>query len=98
MNKQKEVFFGSLNENTPIKVVITKYERLGRGWNLIDQVSDTVDRQYYINTVGAKQFFNNLGGIERHTKSYTPYGYIVTDINSISPDGCNKTTRKFIFE
>lgn len=95
---KKEVFFGSMNQNTEMTVVITHYERLGRGWHIIDEVREKVDRQYYINTVGAKQFFNNLGGIERHTKSYTSYGYIVTNINSISPDKNNKTTRQFIFD
>lgn len=94
---KKEVFFGSLNENTPIQVVIEHYEKVGRGWYLIGIDIDMVDRQYYINTLQAKQFFVNLGGIERYSKSYTAYGYLVTRISSISPDKEQKTVRKFKF-
>ena len=37
----------------------------------------------------------NLGGYERHEKSYTDIGYIVTRINSISPDRKNKSLYEF---
>lgn len=97
MTKQK-LHYGNMKPDTKMTVIISKYQRLGRGWELLDETRKVLKRENYQNTVDAKQFFNNLGGIERHTKSYTQYGYIVTRINSISPDGDTKTVRQFIFE
>ena len=37
----------------------------------------------------------NLGGYERHEKNYTYIGYIVTRINSISPDKKDKSLYEF---
>ena len=96
--REKTLHYGSMGPNTKLTVIIRNYQRLGRGWELLEEKRIEVDRQYYQNTVDAKQFFNNLGGIERHSRSYTPYGYIVTFINSISPDHDTKTTREFIFK
>ena len=96
--KKQQLHYGSMRPDTKITVVISRYQRLARGWELLEEEIKEVDRDYYQLTVDAKQFFNNLGCIERHKKSYTPYGYIVTSINSISPDKDRKTTREFKFE
>lgn len=96
--RKQTLHYGSMRPDTKLTVIIRHYQRLGRGWELLEEERKTVDRQYYQNTVDAKQFFNNLGGMERHSRSYTPYGYIVTSINSISPDHDKKTTREFIFK
>ena len=56
-----------------------------------------ITEQCYNNIIDAKNFFRNLGGIERHVKSSTCYGYIVTHITSISPDKSAKSIYQFNF-
>ena len=54
-----------------------------------------ITQEYYNNIVNAKNFMKNLGGYERHEKNYTYIGYIVTRINSISPDKKEKSIYEF---
>ena len=83
--------------NKNIKMITTNYIKEGKKWvNPIEEIS-FINEENYNNIVESKKFFTNLGGYERHEKSYTSKGYIVTFINSISPNKNQKVTRKFIF-
>ena len=54
-----------------------------------------IDFQNYFNYLSSVQFFKNLGGTERITKSYTISGYIPTKLISISPNKDIKIIREF---
>jgi len=79
------------------KVQIVNYEKVGRQWKEVTRQTDDMTRTAYMNIVDAVPFFRKLGGRETVTKGYTRYGYIPTEISSISPDKRNKTVRRFIF-
>lgn len=79
------------------KVQIVNYEKVGSKWKEVSRQTDDMTRTSYMNIVDAVPFFRNLGGSEDITKRYTRYGYIPTEIASISPDKRNKTVRKMIF-
>ena len=91
MKKENKVYFNGY------KVIMerTRYIKEGRKWLRIEREISEVTQDQYNNIVNAKQFFINLGGVERHSKDYTYIGYIVTEINSISPDRKYKTVRSF---
>lgn len=83
--------------NKNIKMITTNYIKEGKKWiNPIEEIS-FINEENYNNIVESKKFFTNIGSYERHEKSYTSKGYIVTRINSISPNKSQKVTRKFIF-
>lgn len=44
------------------------------------------------------KFFRRVGGSERVTHGYTPYGYLPIQISSISPDKTIKHVRCFTFD
>lgn len=81
-----------------IKMTIKNYEKIGSKWRLTNTEQRLINEEFYNNIINSKKFFTNLGGYERHTKSYTCRGYIVTHINSISPDRQLKTVRYFKFK
>lgn len=85
------------NKNYYVMVTTTDFEKRGTKWVLIEEETQKVDFDFYNNVINSKEFFTNLGGYERHTKSYTELGYVVTVVNSISPDKTKKTVRKFKF-
>jgi len=72
-----------------------KYIKNGSKWIETEQTTEQVSKEYYENTISAKKLLIVLGGHERHKKSYTYMDYVVTEINSISPDKQTKTTYNF---
>ena len=92
MKKESKVYFG---EKFSMVMVETKFKKVGSKWVETDKEEKEITEEYYNNIVNAKNFMKNLGGYERHEKSYTYIGYIVTRINSISPDRKNKLLYRF---
>ena len=66
-------------------------------WVLKEEETTEITKEEYLNSISikTKKFFQNTGGYERHIKSYTVLGYVVTHINSISPNRKIKVTRDF---
>ena len=92
MKKESKVYFG---ENYSMVMVETKFKKVGSKWVEVNKEEKEITEECYNNIVNAKNFMKNLGGYERHEKSYTHIGYIVTRINSISPDRKNKSLYRF---
>ena len=92
MKKESKVYFG---ENYGMIMIKTKFEKVGSKWVETDKEEKGITEECYNNIVGAKNFMKSLGGYERHEKSYTYIGYIVTRINSISPDKKDKSLYEF---
>ena len=80
-----------------ITMIKENYHKEGRRWILDNTEKSNINEEFYNNIINSKKFFTNLGGYERHIKSYTCNGYIVTHINSLSPDRTQKTVRDFSF-
>ena len=78
------------------KMVKISYNKKGSKWIEIEREEETITKKNANNIVNAKKFFVNLGGYERHEKSYTMYGYVITRVNSISPDRQQKSVYEFI--
>ena len=74
---------------------LRRYERKDNEWVETGKEEREITERFYENIINSKHFFTNLGGIEKHTKYNTCIGYIVTSVISISPDGENKTIRRF---
>ena len=81
-----------------IKMTIKNYKKVGSTWRLVNTEEKLINEEFYDNIINSKKFFTNLGGYERHTKTYTCKGYTVTHINSLSPDRTRKTVRDFSFK
>lgn len=79
------------------RVTVKKYEKGGAAWRLVETWIDGEKEtgEYYSNVVSAIPFFRSLGGVERVTKAYTRRGFLPVKIESISPDGTEKTVRAF---
>ena len=92
MKKESKVYFG---ENYGMFLVETKFKKVGSKWVETSKEEKEITEEYYNNIVNAKNFMKNLGGYERHEKNYTYIGYIVTRINSISPDKKDKSLYEF---
>ena len=92
MKKESKVYFG---ENYGMVMVKTKFEKVDNKWVETDKEEKEKTQENYNNIVNAINFMKNLGGYERHEKSYTYIGYIVTRINSISPDRKDKSLYEF---
>ena len=92
MKKENKVYFG---ENFSMVMVETKFKKVGSKWVKTSKEEIEITEEHYNNIVGAKNFMKNLGGYERHEKSYTHIGYIVTRINSISPDRKDKSLYEY---
>ena len=82
--------------NANFKMVKTSYNKKGSKWIEVEREEETITKRQANNIVNAKKFFTNLGGYERHEKSYTMYGYVITRVNSISPDRQQKSVYNFI--
>ena len=81
-----------------IKMTKEHFRKNDKKWVLeYSEHKKDITEQCYNKIVDAKSFFKNLGGIERHVKSATCNGYIVTHITSISPDKTAKTIYQFDF-
>ena len=83
-------------QNVNFIMVKTSYIKKGSKWLEVDKEEKTINKEFANNVVNAKKFFTNLGGYERHEKSYTKYGYVITTVNSISPDRQQKSVYEFI--
>ena len=92
MKKESKVYFG---ENYGMVMTKTEFKKVGSKWVETEKEEKEITEEWYNNIVNAKNFMKNLGGYERHEKSYTRIGYIVTRINSISPDRKNKSLYRF---
>ena len=83
-------------QNVNFTMVKTSYIKKGSKWIEVEREEETITKRHANNIVNAKKFFTNLGGYERHEKSYTTYGYVITRVNSISPDRQQKSVYEFI--
>ena len=83
--------------NYKITLKEESYEKQGNRWVLVDSFTQEIPFEYYLNAVDASPFFKGLGGKESISKSYTVAGYIPVEIRSTSPDGMQKTIRKYDF-
>ena len=92
MKKESKVYFG---EKFSMVMVKTEFKKVGSKWVEANKEEKEITQECYNNIVNAKNFMKNLGGYERHEKSYTYIGYIVTRINSISPDKKDKSLYEF---
>ena len=92
MKKVSKVYFGKYNGMIMTK---TEFKKVGSKWVEANKEEKEITEEYYNNIVNAKSFMQNLGGYERHEKNYTYIGYIVTRINSISPDRKDKSLYEF---
>lgn len=76
----------------------TNFKKTGKvKYKIIKEQTESLSETQYKNCVTPKtiKFFKNLGGKESVTRSYNAYGYTITKIKSISPDGENQTIREF---
>lgn len=92
MKKENKVYFG---KNYGMVMVKTEFKKVGNKWVEVNKEEKEITQENYNNIVNAKDFMKNLGGYERHEKNYTYIGYIVTRINSISPDKKDKSLYEF---
>ena len=88
--------YPSIPANYEFTMVKTSYIKKGSRWLEVEREEQTINKESANNVVNAKKFFTNLGGYERHEKSYTMYGYVITTVNSISPDRKQKSVYEFI--
>ena len=94
-NINKDNYF-YIPSDLEFKMVKTSYVKKGSKWIEIEKEEQTINKEYANNVVNAKKFFKALGSYERHEKSYTTYGYVITRVNSISPDKQQKSVYEFI--
>ena len=92
-NKAKEIKIDFKGYKVSMETI--RYEKKDNEWVETGKEEREVTESFYENIINSKHFFTNLGGIEKHTKYNTCIGYIVTSVISISPDGENKTIRRF---
>ena len=92
MKKESKVYFGKYFSMVMVK---TEFKKVGNKCVEVNKEEKEITQEYYNNIVNAKNFMKNLGGYERHEKNYTYIGYIVTRINSISPDKKDKSLYEF---
>ena len=79
-------------------MIKVSYIKKGSKWLEVKSEEQTINKENANNVVNAKEFFKALGGYERHEKSYTTYGYVITRVNSISPDRQQKSVYEFILD
>ena len=80
-----------------ITATTTNYIKNGSKWIKQDKRTENVTEDYYTNYVDAKSLFKVIGARETHKKDYTCKGYIVTEVQSISPDRQSKICTQFDF-
>ena len=88
--------YSHIPDNHEFKMIKISYNKKGSKWMEIEREEKTITKEYANNIVNAKEFFKNLGGYERHENSFTMYGYVITRVNSISPDRRQKSVYEFI--
>lgn len=77
-----------------ITMTKTNYNKNGQKWAEVNTERQEINKEFYNNFINAKTIFNKLGK-ERQYKSYTPMGYVVTDVHTTSPNGLEKILTKF---
>ena len=92
-NKAKEIKIDFKGYKVSMETI--RYKKKGSRWVETEKEEKQITEKIYENVINSKHFYVNLGGYEAHSKSYTYIGYIVTTVNSISPDRQNKTVRHF---
>jgi hypothetical protein len=80
-----------------IKTSYVKKEGTKTVWQEVKEENKLISEEQYNNIIEAKRFFQNLGGYEKHNKSYTCKGYKITEIISISPNKQKKSIYRFEF-
>ena len=90
--------YSYIPDNHEFKMIKISYNKKGSKWIEVEREEETITKRHANNIVNAKKFFTNLGGYERHEKSYTTYGYVITTVNSISPDRKQKSVYNFILK
>lgn len=75
-------------------------KKVGSQWKIKKISTRTVTKEYYINSVSDDtiRFFRAIGGSERRTMSFTPYGYIPVETVSTAPDKSERTIRRYYFK
>lgn len=84
--------------NSPAFVVLnTYYTKTRSGWMIEEVTYKKITAMEYANMVSkpTQKFFRSIGGYEKVTMGYSDYGYIALEVNSISPDKCDKHVREF---
>ena len=77
-----------------INMTKTNLIKNGSKWAEVNTEKQEINKEFYNNFINAKTIFNKLGK-ERQYKSYTPMGYVVTDVHTISPNGLEKVLTRF---
>lgn len=80
------------------RVFITQERKVDGVWHIDERWAGGWTREngrYYANVISGIPFFRSLGGVERVTKAYTRRGFLPVKIESISPDGTQKTVHIF---
>jgi len=72
-------------------------EKKGKSFYEVENLNSEITPEQYKNILGAKKFFQNLGGSERETKNYTSIGYVTVRLSSVNPDKTTKVIRNFSF-
>lgn len=75
-----------------------EYKKQGAKWQLVRESNKKIDENFYNNIIGAKKFFQNLGGYERHIENFTKWGRKVEHVISINPSRDYKSDYLFDFE
>lgn len=81
-----------------IKLTKNEYKKEGTTWRLVRDSHKIINEEFYNNILDAKPFMRNLGGYERHIKTYTKYGRMVGRVISINPSRDYKSVYMFDFE
>lgn len=84
-------------EGEIITMAEIRYTKRGRRWYETERRTEKITAEFYLNTIDAVPFFRGLGGRETISLGYTYYGYLPVEIQSTSPDGQTKVTRRFTF-
>lgn len=80
-----------------INLIKREYKKDGKKWVFVRDSNKIINWEYYKNIIDAKSFFVNLGGYERHEKSFTRFGRIVVKVISINPTRDYKSEYVFNF-
>ena len=75
----------------------TEYTKQGDNWEQVATNTKPITQQFYNNIIGARAFFENLGGVEHHTKKATRFGRMVAKVESINPSQDYKSIYDFDF-
>ena len=95
MKKPNLYNLNRLNNNSRVEVTTINFVKDGNKWVQVEASTESVDKEYMLNLIEACPAFRRLGGYERVNTTYTSYGILPYELNSINPDRTLKTLRKF---